>query len=223
MHSICSVRLCIKVQVILIFKNLLKYLHWESCFRCGGRHPSLSCRCKSWVCNSCGKKGHVARVCRSRSSAKSANKHKRQEQREFPGDGSSPEQVHTLFYVKDRPHPPLLITMCFNEVKLRMEVDTGAAVSLISEATYKRLYGLELPDCDPHSNRSRCCCALTLESSCRCWAKLSLTCHRLVRWQASHTPSVNSAWRWAFAFGQRFVFNLDAESRRTFGAAHQEC
>eukprot|EP00731_Ephydatia_muelleri_P025047 Em0017g130a len=46
-------------------------------------------------------------------------------------DGFVIHVVHTLLYVKDRPHPLLLITMCFNEAKLRMEVDTGAAVSLI--------------------------------------------------------------------------------------------
>ena len=34
MHSICSVRLCIKVQVILIFKSLLKYLNKECCSPC---------------------------------------------------------------------------------------------------------------------------------------------------------------------------------------------
>ena len=49
------------------------------CFRCGGRHSSLTCRCKSWICNSCGKKGHVARVCRSRSSVRTTSKQKKQE------------------------------------------------------------------------------------------------------------------------------------------------
>eukprot|EP00731_Ephydatia_muelleri_P012303 Em0006g1197a len=49
-------------------------------------------------------------------------------------------RVHTLFYVKDRPHPPLTLSVCLNEAKLRMEVDTGAAVSLISDATFKSLW-----------------------------------------------------------------------------------
>ena len=109
------------------------------CFRCGGRHPSLTCTCKTWLCNSCGKKGHVARVCRSRSSARTTSKQKKQEVDRPARNESSPEQVHTLFYVKHRPHPPLTLTVRLNEAKLSMEVDTGAAVSLISDTTFKGL------------------------------------------------------------------------------------
>ena len=108
----------------------------DPCFRCGGRYSSLTCRCKSWICNSCGKKGHVARVCRSRSSVRTTSKQKKQEVHRLAENESSPEQVHTLFYVKDRPHPPLTLSVCLNKAKLRMEVDTGATVSLISDATF---------------------------------------------------------------------------------------
>ena len=30
------------------------------------QHASATCRCRDWICNSCGKLGHVAKVCRSR-------------------------------------------------------------------------------------------------------------------------------------------------------------
>ena len=36
------------------------------CYRCGGAHSSSSCRFKTADCRYCGKKGHIARVCRSR-------------------------------------------------------------------------------------------------------------------------------------------------------------
>ena len=65
---------------------------------------------------------------------------KKAEVHRLAGNESSPEQVHALFYEKDRPHPPLTLTMHLNEAKLRMEVDTGAAVSLISDATFKSLW-----------------------------------------------------------------------------------
>ena len=35
------------------------------CSRCGGKHNSTKCPCIEWVCFKCGKKGHVARFCRS--------------------------------------------------------------------------------------------------------------------------------------------------------------
>ena len=65
---------------------------------------------------------------------------KKQEVHRRAGNESSPEQVHTLFYVKHRTHPPLTLTVRLNEAKISMEVDTGAAVSLISDTTFKGLW-----------------------------------------------------------------------------------
>ena len=36
------------------------------CYRCGGRHAPRDCRFKDAVCHSCKKRGHLARVCRSK-------------------------------------------------------------------------------------------------------------------------------------------------------------
>ena len=38
----------------------------EQCYRCGGAHTPSSCRFKDSQCNFCQKKGHIAKVCRSR-------------------------------------------------------------------------------------------------------------------------------------------------------------
>ena len=40
------------------------------CYRCGGKHLASLCRFKSEDCHSCGKRGHIAKVCRSRLQAK---------------------------------------------------------------------------------------------------------------------------------------------------------
>ena len=82
----------------------------------------------------------MARVCRSRSSARTTSKLKKQEVHRLAGNESSPEQVHTFFYEKDRSHPQLTLTVCLNEAKLHMEVNTGAAVSLIREDTFSSLW-----------------------------------------------------------------------------------
>ena len=43
-----------------------KYKGYQNCYRCGGRHRASVCRHKEMVWNSCGKKGYLARACRSR-------------------------------------------------------------------------------------------------------------------------------------------------------------
>ena len=36
-----------------------------TCYRCGGNHKVPDCKHKEAICNSCGKIGHLAKVCRS--------------------------------------------------------------------------------------------------------------------------------------------------------------
>ena len=38
----------------------------QPCYRCAGKHMSRDCRFKDFICNHCGKKGHIARACRSK-------------------------------------------------------------------------------------------------------------------------------------------------------------
>jgi len=46
------------------------------------------------------------------------------------------QEVHSLFNTFGAGTNPLKVTVCANDVVLTMEVDTGASVSVISEATY---------------------------------------------------------------------------------------
>lgn len=192
--------------------------HWGPCFHCGGRHSSLSCRCKSWICNACGKKGHVACICCSRSASKSTNKQKRQEHCKSPGDWSSPEQVHTLFYVKDRQHLPLLIMVYLNEAKLRMEVDT-VQLYLRSVIPHTNVSGLELPDLNPQSNHQVCCCAHTVY-----WRAVVIVGQVVmdVSYGGKHhtLPLLIVHREGPLLLGRGLVFNFGAEARRTFCAVH---
>ena len=105
----------------------------SQCSRCGAHHSPDTCRFKTVDCNHCGKRGHIARVCRSK--ARSASKKQfaplnpRTHQIELqPG---LPRVRHVL--LQYRPGRPLAY-----ETDVTMEVDTGAALSIISEEMYNR-------------------------------------------------------------------------------------
>ena len=51
-----------------------------NCYRCGGKHNAADCRLKEAVCHFCKKKGHIARVCRSKA------KPQRGERRQLPAN-----------------------------------------------------------------------------------------------------------------------------------------
>ena len=105
-------------------------------------------------CRACGKRGHIARVCNSKTSKQSQGKPTSR------GHGKSTPNFHSLgevspppaFDVEPSPHQqrsgtlpvfslqsksqPLVTTVHINNKEIPMEVDTGAALSLISEETY---------------------------------------------------------------------------------------
>ena len=100
------------------------------CYRCGGKHLATKCRFATEECHSCGKRGHIAKVCRSKNSnAKKPN----------PGLGKAIHQVteysseveYTLFPMQSGNCKPLQTTMVVEGHDITMEVDTGAAVCSI--------------------------------------------------------------------------------------------
>ena len=113
----------------------------ESCYRCGlTNHKAADCHFKETICHQCGKKGHIKRVCRSGAQPQRRGKkgatHKRtkwvnKDQSDEDSDGSV--DVHIVGKSSTR---PIRVEVQINGKPLLMEVDTGAAVSLIS---YKKL------------------------------------------------------------------------------------
>ena len=120
------------------------------CYRCGGsRHKPEQCRFKDSDCHHCGKKGHLAKVCRSRlrgenaQQRRSANKKMpRTHHVEETTTEATDSTAYNLFAVSDQesPAPPLMVQVTANEAPLKMEIDTGASVSLISRDTYRKLW-----------------------------------------------------------------------------------
>ena len=123
------------------------------CHRCGECHAADRCRFRNAVCHYCGKKGHIARVCRTRENSKGGRPRKMQRnQRPQPQktntvvDAPSEETQNVveveypIFHTSASKRAPLVATLKVNDTKLVMQVDTGAALSLISESMYRSLW-----------------------------------------------------------------------------------
>ena len=138
----------------------------SACYRCGGRHIAATCRFRDTVCNYCRKRGHIARVCRSRQDRPNLTRGtpppsqpRRWQQRSqgralcLAQDTTEEEGItdtslsqdlmvdYTMFQVAtDRVDrvAPFTTSVVVAGTTLSMEVDTGAAVTLISKNTYEK-------------------------------------------------------------------------------------
>ena len=115
------------------------------CYRCGGKHWAARCRFKTAKCNACGKVGHIAKVCRSkpRGSQRHQDRATHKVEDTSPAE-TPPAEEYTLYAVVSQRSPyPLRTTALLDGHKLVMEVDTGALYSLISKATFDKLWGAD--------------------------------------------------------------------------------
>ena len=120
------------------------------CYRCGGQHLAKTCRFKEAVCNHCGKKGHIKRVCRSRgrppgrawAQGKTSRTHlvDSAEQDVTPAAPTPLSVDYNMYVVGTDRLDPYTAEIEINGATLRMQVDTGAALSLISETAYPKAW-----------------------------------------------------------------------------------
>ena len=122
-----------------------------ACYRCGRTgHTPHQCKFKEATCDNCGKKGHIRPVCRSKreDTKQPASRYKPQRTKwmEVEEQDSSEESdtlmERALFNIETESTPPIQIQLQLNGQHLTMELDTGAAMSLISEETQQK----EFPD-----------------------------------------------------------------------------
>jgi hypothetical protein len=114
-----------------------------SCHRCGGPHLAPACKFKEAMCYACKKRGHIARVCRSRSFNKGQKRdkgtHHLEDQDDSDGSDGSDDQSYTLFTVRESASEPIYQEVLINTIPVKMEVDTGASVSVITHSTYQKI------------------------------------------------------------------------------------
>ncbi len=109
---------------------------WKtSCYRCGGtNHKQNDCRFRGQFCGCCGKKGHIARVCR---------KQKETTQGIKTVAGEAEVDYEDSLNAVNSPNghvPPLKVQVLIDECEATMELDTGASRSIMSERVFKGLW-----------------------------------------------------------------------------------
>ena len=112
-----------------------------SCYRCGGEHLATVCRYRETICRYCKKKGHLERVCRaklSRAEPKRPNYPRKNCYIDEDQRGPDPD-AYDMFTLTDKFYDPIVIQVTINGVPIKMEMDTGASVSVISKATYQMI------------------------------------------------------------------------------------
>ena len=112
-------------------------LRKKPCYRCGRLgHSPANCRFKTAKCHNCHKVGHLQKTCTAGRTAKDV----RQVIEDSPPLSDSESLEYTLFTLNSSSSKPIQVSVMIDKQQLLMEVDTGAAVSLVSEETYSRMW-----------------------------------------------------------------------------------
>ena len=118
-----------------------------TCYRCGGPHLAPVCKFKEVTCHFCRKKGHLAKVCRSKSDKPTKhvpNNPPSNTSHYVQDDQAEPEQPETnptysLFTVRTNSSGPIVQEVFLNNIPVKMELDTGASLTILSAATYRNI------------------------------------------------------------------------------------
>ena len=103
------------------------------CMICGRTgHENSEFRFKNAKCFNCGKIGNLKNICR-----RSENKQTHAVSREDVE--SEEEQIYSMFNIRIESDGVITSTIRLNNVACKLQVDTGAAVSIISEKTWTKL------------------------------------------------------------------------------------
>jgi len=110
----------------------------QPCYRCGkGGHSGNECKFRKAKCHKCGKQGHIAPVCRS--------KGKLIRQLETSTDHSPDrEDIGTfalsLLRFGEKSPQPICVQLSLSGKTVPMELDTGAAVSVMPVSIFRKLF-----------------------------------------------------------------------------------
>ncbi len=133
-------------------KLSLKLERKQKCYRCGKlSHDANDCWFKDKECRKCHKKGHIERVCKTdrqriqkdrtyKVKRKSATVHQVTENESNTSSGTDDLSCLELYNIKETDRRVIWLTPEVSGVKLKMELDTGSALSVISAADYQRLF-----------------------------------------------------------------------------------
>ena len=128
----------------------------KPCYRCGeSNHKASDCYYKETTCSHCKKKGHLAKAYCNWTSTNPPSTPRRQRQNQSTHfiedtlDSQNDPSVYSLFTVNNSVHRKgfdsnmFTVNVLINKQPVGMQIDTGAAVSIMSEATYQQLWPQE--------------------------------------------------------------------------------
>lgn len=112
------------------------------CYRCEGRHAANNCPFIRAKCHGCGKRGHLKKVCRQSKASQSTkdqplNAMQADSSEESDEDGDPTVPLFSVGTKSDR--KPIMVDLEIDNREVSMELDTGSAVSVMSETTYTKL------------------------------------------------------------------------------------
>ena len=135
----------------------------QPCYRCGRRnHTPKDCKFAEATCHACGKQGHIAPACRSRSVSKkpggppTPRRSKIHKVKAEVGtapltsthtaitDNASKEEeelfLNAVGQQSSTKQPPIRYQLYLDDKLLWLELDTGAAVCILPESTWKSYF-----------------------------------------------------------------------------------
>ncbi|KAK3931549.1 hypothetical protein KUF71_006567 [Frankliniella fusca] len=124
---------------------------FNPCYRCGRRHNCKTCPAVNWECNFCKKMGHTSTVCRKKKKpeVRQVSVSRPPPEADFylcgarPGEASGPVSSFNVNLVQSSTSEPLINKLLVNNIRLKKEIHSGSAVSLISIQEFQSKY----PDC----------------------------------------------------------------------------
>ena len=125
------------------------------CHRCGRRHDPKQCKFKDAICHKCGKQGHISPACLTASPPPVDRGTRRGRTRGFrsyrgrrmggttkwvDADMEDSDPLPLFVLQGDLPQPPIVISMDLQGSPVNFELDTGAAVTVMSEGLFRQLF-----------------------------------------------------------------------------------
>ena len=113
------------------------------CYRCGGSHSHRECRFQDSTCHYCHKRGHIAKVCKSklRKFKPTTARNHLVEQKSATDPSHMENSTYSMFNLSSNPQIcPWLVTLHLNKHPVKMQIDTGATTTIMSKSTFSSLW-----------------------------------------------------------------------------------